>query len=178
MKNRNFTKKYTDRKTINSKLCEVWSELAEGFSIYSATYEKSPTIWWIKSHNSGMKNWNVTKKYTDHQTINCFYTPVFKTGCIMVYQCPTVRPSVRPFHMWRSNLRTPWPFHFKFHRVIGMDGVTVCILYGEISNFHSRIMGPISNAKFEVNWQRGSQFTAWHTKNCLKIMYNLMNKVP
>jgi hypothetical protein len=33
-------------------------------------------------------------------------------------------------------------------------------------------------AKFEVNWPRGSQFTAWHTKNCLKITYNLMNKVP
>ena len=24
----------------------------------------------------------------------CFYTPVFKTGRIMVYQCPTVRPSI------------------------------------------------------------------------------------
>jgi hypothetical protein len=23
----------------------------------NVTYEKSPTIWWIKSHNSGMKNW-------------------------------------------------------------------------------------------------------------------------
>ena len=33
-------------------------------------------------------------------------------------------------------------------------------------------------AKFEVNWQRGSQFTVQHTKNCLKIIYNLMNKVP
>jgi hypothetical protein len=31
---------------------------------------KSPTIWWIKSHNSGMKNWNFTKKYTDRKTIN------------------------------------------------------------------------------------------------------------
>ena len=59
----------------------------------------------------------------------------------MVYQCPTVRPSVRPFHMSRSNLRTPWPIHFKFHRVIGIDGLTVCILYGEISNFHSRVVG-------------------------------------
>jgi hypothetical protein len=48
----------------------VPSELAKGFSIYSATYEKSPTNWWIKSHNSGMKNWNFTKKYTDHKTIN------------------------------------------------------------------------------------------------------------
>jgi hypothetical protein len=50
-----------------------------------------------------------------------FYTPVFKTGRIMVYQCPTVRP----FHMSRFNLRTPWPIHFKFHRVIGIDGPTV-----------------------------------------------------
>jgi hypothetical protein len=40
--------------------------------------------------------------------------------------------SVRPFHMSRSNLRTPLPIHFKFHRVIGIDGLTVCILYGEI----------------------------------------------
>ena len=46
----------------------------------------------------------------------------------MVYQCPTVRP----FHMSRSNLRTPLPIHFKFHRVIGIDGLIVCILYGEI----------------------------------------------
>jgi hypothetical protein len=59
--------------------------------------------------------------------------PVFKTGRIMVYQCL----SVRPFHMSRSNLRTPWPIHFKLHRVIGIDGLTVCILYGEILNFHS-----------------------------------------
>ena len=49
---------------------EVWSELAKGFSIYSTTYEKSPTIWWRKSHNSGMKNRNFTKKYTDRKTIN------------------------------------------------------------------------------------------------------------
>jgi len=26
--------------------------------------------------------------------VDIFYTPVFKTGRIMVYQCPTVRPSV------------------------------------------------------------------------------------
>jgi hypothetical protein len=44
-----------------------------------------------------------------------------------------VRLSVRPFHMSHSNIRTPWPIHFKFHRVIGIDGLTVCILYGEIS---------------------------------------------
>jgi hypothetical protein len=48
--------------------------------------------------------------------------------------------SVRPFHMSRSNLRTPWPIHFKFNRVNGIDGLTVCILYGEILNFHSRVM--------------------------------------
>jgi hypothetical protein len=68
-----------------------------------------------------------------------------KMGRIMVYHCPSVCPSVRPFHMSRSNLRTPRPIHFKFHRVIGIDGLTVCILYGEISNFHSRVMGLYSS---------------------------------
>jgi hypothetical protein len=45
--------------------------------------------------------------------------PVLKTGHIMVYHCL----SVRPFYMLRSNLRTCWPIHFKFHRVIRIDGV-------------------------------------------------------
>jgi hypothetical protein len=31
---------------------------------------KSRTIWWIKSHNSGMKIQNFTIKYTDRKTIN------------------------------------------------------------------------------------------------------------
>ena len=53
------------------------------------------------SHNSWMKNLNFTKKYTDHKTIN-------------------------------SN----------------------------------------NYAKFEVNWPRGSQFTAWHTKN---VVFNCIN---
>ena len=89
-----------------------------------------------------------------------------KTGRNMVYQCPSVRPSVRPFHMSRSNLRTPWPIHFKFHRVIGIDDLTVCILYGEISNFHSRVMGLYSSncRRFfvcrTVNWEPLGQFTS------------------
>ena len=77
-----------------------------------------------------------------------------------------VRLSVRPFHMSRSNLRTPWPIHFKFHRVIGIDGLTVCILYGEISNIHSRVMGLyLSNCRRffvcrAVNWEPLGQFTS------------------
>ena len=58
---------------------------------------------------------------------------------------PSVCLSVHPLHMSRSNLRTPRPIHFKFHRVIGIDCLTVCVLYGEISNFHSRIMGLYSS---------------------------------
>jgi hypothetical protein len=54
-------------------------------------------------------------------------------------------PSVHPFHMSRSNLRTPWPIDLKFHRVIGIDGLTICIIYGKISNFHSRVMGLYSS---------------------------------
>jgi hypothetical protein len=52
----------------------------------------------LQSHNSGMKNWNFIKKYTNHKTIN-------------------------------SN----------------------------------------NYVKFEVNWPRGSQFTARHTKNRLQF---------
>jgi hypothetical protein len=72
-----------------------------------------------------------------------------------IFICPSLRRdvlwytnvqlSIRPFHMSCSNLRTPWPIHFKFHRVIGIDGLTVCILYGEILNFHSRVMGLYSS---------------------------------
>ena len=74
--------------------------------------------------------------------------------------------SVRPFHMSRSNLRTPWPIHFKIHRVIGIDGLRVCILYGEILNFHSRVMGLYSsNCRWffvcrAVNWEPLGQFTS------------------
>jgi hypothetical protein len=77
-----------------------------------------------------------------------------------------VRLSIRPFHMSRSNLRTPWPIHFKFHRVIGIDDLTVCILYGEITNFHSRVMGLYSSncRRFfvcrAVNWEPLGQFTS------------------
>jgi hypothetical protein len=91
-----------------------------------------------------------------------FYTPVFKTGHIMVYHCP----SVRLFHMSHSNLKTPWPIHFKFHRVIGINGLMVCILYGEISNFYSRVMGLYSSNCRQffvcraVNWKPHGQFTS------------------
>ena len=54
-----------------------------------------------------------------------------------------VRLSVRPFHMSRSNLRTPWSIHFKLQRVIGIDGLTVCILYGEISKFSFQSYGTL-----------------------------------
>jgi hypothetical protein len=77
-----------------------------------------------------------------------------------------VRLSVCPFHMSHSNLRTPWPIHFKFHRVIGIDGLTVCILHGEISIFHSRVMGLYSSncRRFfvcrAVNWELLGQCTS------------------
>jgi hypothetical protein len=69
----------------------------------------------------------------------------------------TVRPSVRPFHMLRSNLGT-------------IDGLTVCILYGEILNFHSRVMGTLFIKLYMilrqffvcrvVNWEPLGQFTS------------------
>ena len=90
---------------------------------------------------------------------------------IMVYQCPSVGP-VRPFHMSRSNLRTPWPIHFKFHRVIGIDGPTVCILYGEISIFHMsrcklRTPSPIH---FKLRTVIGIYSLYWFLKKCVVLL--------
>ena len=73
--------------------------------------------------------------------------------------------SVGPFHMSRSNFRTPWPIHFKFHRVIGIDGLTVCILYvefhffiPELWDFIHQIVGDFSC--HAVNWELLGQFTS------------------
>jgi hypothetical protein len=72
MKNLNFTKKYTDRKTTNSNNCEKFDVNWPRGSQFTVRHTKNRLqwIWWIKSHNSEMKNWNFTKKYTDHKTNN------------------------------------------------------------------------------------------------------------
>ena len=77
----------------------------------------------------------------------------------------SVRLPVRPFHMSRSNLRTSLPIHFKLRIVIGIDSLMVCILFGEISIFHSRVMAFYSsNCRWffvcrAVNWEPLGQFT-------------------
>jgi hypothetical protein len=66
--------------------------------------------------------------------LQCYIRKIALKSCtIWIFICPslrrdvlwytTVRLSVLPFHMSCSNLRTPWPIHFKFHRVIGIDGL-------------------------------------------------------
>jgi hypothetical protein len=68
--------------------------------------------------------------------------------------------------MSRCKLRTPWPIHFKFRIVIGFDSLMVCIPFGEISIFHSRVMGLYSsNCRWffvhvcrAVNWEPLGQF--------------------
>jgi hypothetical protein len=70
------------------------------------------------------------------------------------------------FRMSRCKLRTPLPIHFKLHIVIGIDRLMVCILFGEISIFHSRVMGLYSSncRRFfvcrAVNWEPLGQFTS------------------
>ena len=70
------------------------------------------------------------------------------------------------FRMSRCNLRTPLPIHFKFRIVIGIDSLMVCILFGEISIFHSRVMGLYSSncRRFfvcrAVIWEPLGQFTS------------------
>jgi hypothetical protein len=68
--------------------------------------------------------------------------------------------------MSHCKLRTPWPIHFKLRTVIEIDSLTVCILFGEISIFHSRVMGLYSSncRRFfvcrAVNWEPLGQFTS------------------
>ena len=70
------------------------------------------------------------------------------------------------FCMSCCKLRTPWPIHFKLLIVIGIDSLVVCILFGEISIFHSRVMGLYSSncRRFfvcrTVNWEPLGQFTS------------------
>jgi hypothetical protein len=70
------------------------------------------------------------------------------------------------FRMSRCKLRTPWPIHFKLSIVIGIDSIMVCILFGEISIFLSRVVGFYSSncKRFfvcrVVNWEPVGQFTS------------------
>ena len=72
--------------------------------------------------------------------------------------------------MSHCKLRTPWPIHFKLRIVIGIDSLTVCILFGEISIFHSRVMGLYSSncrrvfVCHTVNWELLGQFTSNFTQ--------------
>ena len=72
--------------------------------------------------------------------------------------------------MSRCKLRTPWPIHFKLRIVIGIDSLMVCILFGEIAMFHSRVMGLYSSncRRFfvcrAVNWESLGQFTSNFTQ--------------
>ena len=74
----------------------------------------------------------------------------------MVYQCPSVLPSVRPFHMSHSNLRTPSNFTELLELMV--------LLYGAISHF--RVMGLYSSncrqffVCHAVNWEPFGQFTS------------------
>jgi hypothetical protein len=88
-----------------------------------------------------------------------FIRPSSKTGRIMVY-----RLSVRPI---------PWPIHFKLRTDIGIDGLTVCILFGEISNFHSRVMGLYSSNCRQFFVSRCKLRTPWPIHFKLRIVIGI-----
>jgi hypothetical protein len=74
--------------------------------------------------------------------------------------------------MSHCKLRTPWPIHFKLRTVVGIDSLTVCILFGKISIFHSRVVGLYSSncrqffVCHTVNWEPLGQFTS----NCAQLL--------
>jgi hypothetical protein len=79
---------------------------------------------------------------------------------------------------WQSGsqftaLRTPWPIHFKLRTFIGIDSLTVCILFEEISIFHSRVIGKKVFTSIVIG-----QGVLNLLRDIRKIAYNLMNKVP
>ena len=49
------------------------------------------------------------------EDLSRFHTPFFKTGRIMVYQCPTVRPSVRFMVKFRIFIPELWDF---IHQIV------------------------------------------------------------
>ena len=49
------------------------------------------------------------------------------------------------FRMSRCKLRTPLPIPFKLRKVIEIDSLMVCILFGEIPIVHSRGIGLYSS---------------------------------
>jgi hypothetical protein len=68
--------------------------------------------------------------------------------------------------MSRCKLRAPWPIQLKLRIVIGIDNLTVRILFGECLIFHSRVMGLYSSncRRFfvcrAVDWEHLGQFTS------------------
>jgi hypothetical protein len=77
-----------------------------------------------------------------------------------------VRDFMAIFRMSCCKLRNPLPIHFKLCIVIGIDSLMVCIFFGEISIFHSRVMRLYSSncRRFfvchAVNWEPLRQFTS------------------
>ena len=79
-------------------------------------------------------------------------------------------------YMSRCKLRIPWPIHFKLSTAIGIDSFTVCMLFGEISIFHSRVMGKkVFTYKYCMNVDDGRVMRSWHS--CLfKKVVNWIGK--
>ena len=69
------------------------------------------------------------------------------------------------FCMSRCKLRTPWPIHIKLLTIIGIGSLTVCILFGEIQIFHSRVYGKESLYKYCMNVDDGRIMRTW--RSCL-----------
>ena len=146
----------------NAKICYL--------VIISMYKESIKLLWYIYSRY----NLNIIKKNYTIWMVLLYYIwfsyllPFFISPSLRrdVLWYINVRLFVCPFHMSCSNLRTPRPIYFKFHRVIGIDSLTVCILFGEISIFHSRVMGLYSSncRRFfvchAVNWEPLGQFTS------------------
>jgi hypothetical protein len=69
--------------------------------------------------------------------------------------------------------RGPWPIYFKLRIVIGIDSLMVCILFGEISVFHSRVMGLYSSNCRQFFVQHAQRDLARNHSGPTSVKWNL-----
>ena len=75
--------------------------------------------------------------------------------------------------MSHCKLRTLWPIHFKLRIVIGIDSFMVCILFSDISIFHSKVIGLYSsNCRWFFVWCAVNWEPPWpiHFKQLLELI--------
>ena len=119
--------------------------------VLNATFEFKPiniVMLLIERHCLTIFLQRLNRLNTDH-----FYTPVWKTGRIMPWQCPSVRPSV---HVFRTFLQHALRYQFEtwyIHSVGGTSSLS-CITIG---SFWPSLQPKVGQTHFLQSWPHKSR---------------------